>query len=305
MIRNVTIRFSLMFLGLLFFSSSSYCTNHNVNVQNFSFSPSTVNAIVGDTITWTWVSGSHTTTCDGVWPGTSLPPGATPWDEPINSVTTTYSYVIAIDGEYDYVCMMHASMIGVIMAVPLPVELTSFTASLNGEFVNLNWKTATEKNNSGFEIQRKAGNSWEKISFVQGQGTTTKENIYSFKDNISQLQSGEIYYRLKQIDFNGTYDYSSEVMVSKTGPTDFSLMQNFPNPFNPTTQINYSVPGNTHVMLKVYDSNGSEVATLINENKEAGNYTVNFKASNFASGIYYYKITAGSFTDTKKMILMK
>ncbi len=304
MIRKITIRYFLVFLGLLFFSSSSFCTNYTVNVQNFSFAPATVNAIVGDTITWVWVSGTHTTTCDGVVVGTSLPPGATPWDEPINSTITTYSYVLTVDGEYDYVCTFHG-MPGVIMAVPLPVELTSFTASLNGEFASLIWKTATEKNNSGFEIQRKTGDSWEKISFVQGHGTTTKENTYTFKDNISKLQSDVIYYRLKQVDFDGAYKYSSEVMVSKTMPSDFSLMQNFPNPFNPTTQIHYSVPRNTHVLLKVYDSDGSEVATLINENQEAGNYTLSFNASNLASGVYFYTINAGSFTDTKKMILMK
>jgi plastocyanin len=306
MIRKFTIRFSLVFLGLLFLSPSAFGTNHNVTVQNFSFSPATVNAAVGDTVTWTWVSGSHTTTCDGSFPGTSLPAGATPWDEPINSTTTTYSYVLEIDGEYDYVCMMHApSMAGVLLVVPLPVELTSFTAALNGDFADLNWRTATEKNNRGFEIQRKAGNEWEEISFIQGHGTTTNENSYSFRDNVSQLNSNVIYYRLKQIDFNGTYEYSPEVMVSKSVPADFSLMQNFPNPFNPTTQINFSVPENTHVTLKVYDSNGSEVATLINGNQEAGNHIVNFNASNFASGIYYYTITAGSFSDTKKMILMK
>lgn len=306
MIRKVTIRISLVFLGLLFLSPSAFGTNHNVTVQNFSFSPATVNAAVGDTVTWTWVSGSHTTTCDGSFPGTSLPAGATPWDEPINSTTTTYSYVLEVDGEYDYVCMMHApSMAGVLLVVPLPVELTSFTAALNGNFAELNWMTATEKNNSGFEVQRKTGNNWEKISFIQGHGTTTNENSYSFRDDISQLNSKAIYYRLKQIDYNGTFEYSPEVMVSKSVPTDFSLMQNFPNPFNPATQISYSVPVSTHVILKVYDSNGSEVTTLINGNQEAGNHIVNFNASNFASGIYYYTITAGSFSDTKKMILMK
>lgn len=306
MIRKVTIRISLVFLGLLFLSPSAFGTNHNVTVQNFSFSPATVNAAVGDTVTWTWVSGSHTTTCDGSFPGTSLPAGATPWDEPINSTTTTYSYVLEVDGEYDYVCMMHApSMAGVLLVVPLPVELTSFTAELNGNFAELNWMTATEKNNSGFEVQRKTGSNWEKISFIQGHGTTTNENSYSFRDDISHLNSKAIYYRLKQIDYNGTFEYSPEVMVSKSVPTDFSLMQNFPNPFNPTTRISYSVPASTHVILKVYDSNGSEVTTLINGNQEAGNHIVNFNASNFASGIYYYTITAGSFSDTKKMILMK
>jgi plastocyanin/flagellar assembly factor FliW len=306
MIRKATIRLPLIFLGLLFFSSRSFCTNYVVTVQNFSFSPAMVDAVVGDTITWQWVSGTHTTTCNSSFPGTSLPPGAAPWDEPITSASPSYSYVIAVDGEYDYVCTIHApNMAGIIMAVPLPVELVSFSATVNGGLANLSWKTSTEKNNSGFEIQRKTENVWESVSFVQGHGTTTKENNYSFADDISNLQSDEVFYRLKQIDFNGIYQYSKVVQVSKIMPSEFSLMQNFPNPFNPTTQIRYSIPMSTHVLLKVYDSNGSEVASIVNQDKPAGNYTIDFNAARLASGTYYYTITAGNFTETKKMILMK
>ncbi len=306
MTEKVTTYSSLLFLGLLFFSSSTFCTTHLISVQNFSFSPASVNAIVGDTITWQWVDGSHTTTCDGVFPGTSLPPGAPTWDSPINSTTTFFSYVIEVDGDYNYVCMPHSpNMAGMILATPLPVELVSFAATAGSGFAYLSWKTATEKNNSGFEIQRKTGADWERVSFIQGYGTTTKENSYSFRDNISALLSGVIYYRLKQIDYNGTYEYSKEIMVNSTAPSDFSLMQNYPNPFNPGTLINYSIPQNSNVILKVYDSNGSEVATLVNENKISGNYTVNFNAYRLASGIYYYTITAGSFSKTRKMILMK
>ncbi len=304
MIRKATIRLPLLFLGLLLFSSSSFCTNHMVDVANFSFSPSTINAVVGDTITWNWVSGTHTTTCNGT-SGTSLPPGATPWDEPINSASTSYSYVIEFDGEYDFVCLFHPSMTGMIMAVPLPVELISFTAYLNDGFVDLQWKTATESNNRGFEIERKTEAGWEKVGFTEGHGTTTQENSYSFRDDIRKLQSEIISYRLKQIDLNGIYEYSTEVKLNKSVPSDFSIMQNFPNPFNPSTQINFSVPQSSHVLLKVYDANGSEIATLVNQNKSAGNYVIDFNASDLASGIYYYSITAGSFSKTKKMILMK
>ncbi len=304
MIRNATIRLSLFFLGLLFFSSSSFCTNHMVEVANFSFSPSVINAAVGDTITWNWVSGTHTTTCDGT-SGTSLPPGAATWNEPITSSATTYSYVIEIDGEYNFVCLFHPSMTGMIMAVPLPVELVSFTAVLNNGFAELNWKTATESNNRGFEIERKTAAGWEKIGFAQGHGTTTNENNYRFTDDVRKLQMESISYRLKQIDFNGTYEYSTEVQINLNAPSVFSLKQNFPNPFNPSTKINFSVPQTSHVILKVYDAMGSEVTTLLNQNKSAGNYTLNFDASELASGIYYYTINAGSFTSTKKMILMK
>ena len=305
--RKFTIRLLVIFLGLLFLSSSSFCTNHMVTVQSYSFSPGTVNASVGDTITWQWVNGSHTTTCDGTSSGTVLPAGAAPWDSPINSTVTSFSYVIAVEGEYDYVCTFHypGMPAGVIMASSLPVELTSFTASLNNEVVTLNWQTATEKNNNGFEIQRKTGSDWENISFVQGHGTSTEKNNYVYNDDIRNLKSDEIYYRLKQIDYDGSYEFSSEVLVSKNIPVEFSLKQNFPNPFNPSTQINFSIPKNSNISLKVYDSNGSEIATLVNGNKAAGNYQVNFDASKYASGIYYYTITAGSFTYTRKMILMK
>ena len=304
MIRKTTIRLSVIFLGLLFFSSSSFCTTHTVEVANFSFSPSMINAMVGDTITWNWVSGTHTTTCNGT-SGTSLPPGATPWDEPINNVSTTYSYVIEIDGEYDFVCLFHPSMTGMIMAIPLPVELVSFTALLNNGFAELQWTTATESNNRGFAIERKSASGWEKVGFVQGHGTTTNENQYGFLDDIRKLQSALISYRLKQIDFNGTYEYSSEIQINNTVPSEFSLKQNFPNPFNPSTQINFSIPQTSLVVLKVYDVTGREVATLLNQYKTAGSYTLNFNATELASGIYYYTIAAGSFSSTKKMILMK
>ena len=304
--RKFTIQLFVFFLGIFFYSSSSFCTTHMVTVQNFSFSPQTISASVGDTITWMWVSGTHTTTCNGTFPGTSLPPGASPWDSPMTSSNTTFSYVLAVDGEYDYVCTIHApNMNGVITAAPLPVELTSFSALVNDATVKLNWQTATEKNNRGFEVQRKTNNSWENISFVKGNGTSSEKHSYFYNDDIKNVQSEKIYYRLKQIDFDGTYEYSAEVFVSKTLPTDFSLSQNYPNPFNPSTQINYSVPKNAFVTLKIYDSNGKEVATLVNESKTPGNYDVNFNAAKYASGVYFYTITANSFTSTKKMILMK
>ncbi len=304
MIRKATIRLSLLFLGLIFFSSSSFCTNFSVDVANFSFSPSSINVLVGDTITWNWVSGTHTTTCNGT-AGTSLPPGATPWDAPINSTTTSFSYVIEIVGDYNFVCLFHPSMTGMIMAAPLPVELVSFTGYIKDGFADLQWKTATESNNRGFEIERKTASGWEKVGFVEGHGTTTNENLYNYRDDVRKLQPEIISYRLRQIDLNGTFEYSAEITINNTVPLAFGLKQNFPNPFNPSTQINFTVPVTSNVQLKVFDTNGSEVATLVNQSKAAGTYAVEFNASNLASGIYYYTITAGSFSTTKKMILMK
>jgi hypothetical protein len=189
----------------------------------------------------------------------------------------------------------------------VPVELVSFTAGLNGdEEVILEWITATEKNNSGFEIERKQDNSgWDKIGFVEGHGTTTEPNTYYYSDDISNIIGKSVTYRLKQIDYNGSHQYSNEVSVEISIPMEFKLYQNYPNPFNLATAIQYSIPLRSNVILKVYDILGTEVTTLVNEEKEQGVYTINFDANNLASGLYLYRIQAGSFIDTRKMILLK
>ena len=194
----------------------------------------------------------------------------------------------------------------------LPVELTSFSALAQNEAVNLTWETATEVNNYGFEIQRSAnvGTSrdlslqWNKVGFVEGHGNSNSAKQYSYVDN--SVRAGQSYsYRLKQIDFDGQFEYSSVVNVEVGVPMEFSLAQNYPNPFNPSTSIEYSVPSNEFVTLKVYDVLGNTVSTLVNETKEAGKYNVSFDASNLTSGIYFYSINAGGFTQVKKMMLVK
>ncbi len=200
----------------------------------------------------------------------------------------------------------------------LPVELLSFTALLNNENVALNWQTATEVNNYGFEIERasfqKNGTTpvqedWGKIGFVEGHGNSNSPKEYSFTDK--NLPSGKIEYRLKQIDTDGQFEYSDVVEVNISFPIKFELSQNYPNPFNPSTTIKYSIPsavgtGNIpSVQLNVYDVLGREIATLVNEDKSPGNYSVTFNASKLSSGIYFYQLKAGSFVDLKKMILMK
>jgi len=187
--------------------------------------------------------------------------------------------------------------------VIIPVELTSFTASIKENNVTLNWVTATEINNQGFEIERNSGNGFEKIGYVAGYGTSSETHSYSFID--PSLNEGTYSYRLKQIDYDGTCEYSDVVEVDVNVPDVFALEQNYPNPFNPSTTISYSVPEIEFVTLKVYDVLGSEVATLINEEKELGSYEVEFNASDLTSGIYFYRLQAGSFVETKKMILFK
>jgi photosystem II stability/assembly factor-like uncharacterized protein len=195
----------------------------------------------------------------------------------------------------------------------VPVELTSFTAnSVSGQII-LNWKTATETNNRGFEIERKVvtkdnQGSWNFIGFKSGRGTTTEPQEYSYTDNIDGINATSIKYRLKQVDFNGSSTYSDEVTVNNIIPVQYNLSQNFPNPFNPTTMIDYALPNNSFVSLKVYNSLGQEVSTLVNENKPAGTYHINFNASGLPSGVYYYILRAGNnneFVKTNKMILLK
>ena len=194
----------------------------------------------------------------------------------------------------------------------IPVELVSFSANISNNSVNLNWITASELNNSGFDLERRNERSeeWVNIGFVNGNGTTSESHSYSFVDN--NLLTGKYSYRLKQIDFDGSFTYSKEIEVDLSLPQTFSLEQNYPNPFNPSTTIKYAIPNVTvsgaegsRVILKVFDILGNEVATLVNENKTAGNYEVNFDAKNLSSGTYFYKLQAGSSVETRKMILLR
>lgn len=186
----------------------------------------------------------------------------------------------------------------------VPVELTSFNASVTGTNVLLKWTTATEINNSGFDIERKTSNSdWKKIGFVPGAGTTSEKQSYVFSDK--NLNRGKYQYRLKQIDFDGTFEYSKTVEVEISSPSKFELAQNYPNPFNPSTSISFTIPQSGNVKLAVYNLLGQEVAVLVNEFREAGTYDVEFNAGNLNSGVYLYKLEANGSTFIKKMTLLK
>lgn len=197
----------------------------------------------------------------------------------------------------------------------IPVELTSFTASTMDNRVSLNWSTATELNNRGFEIERASSfktqlsngtlplQEWEIIGFVEGKGTTTDRQDYSFIDIPTEY--GSYLYRLKQIDFDGTFEYSNEIEIELTLPSDFELSQNYPNPFNPSTIISWKMAASDHVSIKVYDILGNDIATLVNEVKPAGIFQIEFDGSGLSSGTYFYKITSSNFTVIKKMSLIK
>lgn len=185
----------------------------------------------------------------------------------------------------------------------VPVELASFTATTDNQVVNLNWSTATELNNSGFEIQKVNQNSiWIPIGFINGNGTTANKNDYNFIDQ--NPLAGINKYRLKQVDFDGSFEYSHEVEVEIV-PQKYILNQNYPNPFNPETKINFSISKEEFVKVRVFNSLGEEVEVLFSGQLNAGSHTLSFNGENYASGLYILKLTAGNFSQTIKMNLIK
>ncbi len=192
----------------------------------------------------------------------------------------------------------------------VPVELTSFTANQEGSIVKLQWSTASEINNRGFEIEKQVvknnepGN-WYIIGFKEGQGTTTNPINYFYEDNNIDHSVSSIRYRLKQIDYNGTFEYSDVVEIENVAPLSFVLDQNYPNPFNPETTIKYGIPKDNFVTLKVYNVVGEEIATLVNKEITAGNYIINWNAQGVPSGVYFYQLSAGNNSEIKKMVVLK
>lgn len=217
---------------------------------------------------------------------------------------------------------------------PLPVELLSFSVGIHGDIANLQWSTATEINNYGFEIERSLTEGvWEYLGFVEGHGTSFSPKKYDFLDNLSILADDSLVYslnyRLKQIDLDGTFEYyypasgfGSRTITSVDDellPEKFELFQNYPNPFNPATTIKYTIPATVltpnselrtpnseqFVNLTIYDILGREAAVLVNKRQSPGEYTVSWDAASFPSGLYLYKLTYGNFSDIRKMILLR
>jgi hypothetical protein len=202
---------------------------------------------------------------------------------------------------------------GTLCSGALPVSLSSFTSTVNKRDVTLMWVTEWEVNNAGFHIERanvtlSGVEGWEDVSFIAGYGTSNIPNGYIFKDE--KLKTGTYKYRLKQIDYNGNIEYfSPESDVVINPPGNFEMSQNYPNPSNPNSKINFEIPVNGRVTIKVYDITGREVITLLDETREADYYTIEFDGSKIASGVYFYRIIADGegkkFTKTLKMILIK
>lgn len=194
----------------------------------------------------------------------------------------------------------------------LPVELVSFDPVVNGETVRLCWTTASETNNAGFEVQRiskkeapTAPDRWEDIGWVEGHGTTVEPQRYDFSDTALPYGTAILRYRLKQIDYDGTFDYSPEVEVALAVPTTFALSKNYPNPFNPQTRIRFALPHASDVHLVVYDVLGREITRLMDGMRSAGRHEIVFDATSLPPGIYIYRLQAGRFTQARHMLRVK
>ncbi|MBS4034508.1 MAG: T9SS type A sorting domain-containing protein [Ignavibacterium sp.] len=188
---------------------------------------------------------------------------------------------------------------------PLPVELSSFTSKLINDKVQLNWQTATEVSNYGFNVERSVKDGeWSTIGFVEGYGNSNSPKSYSFSDKDLFAGGSEFRYRLKQIDTDGKFEYSDVVAVTVI-PTQFELAQNYPNPFNPATTIRFSLPQSTQIKLNVYNLLGQQIATIAEGLFEQGFHKVEFNASELPSGAYIYRIESANFVQVKKMVLIK
>lgn len=203
---------------------------------------------------------------------------------------------------------------GTICNGALPVTLQFFYGKIEGEnSVELEWSTSQEVNNSGFQVERLQVNTtnsgeWSLMEFIPGAGTVNEPRYYSFTD--SRLQKGSFRYRLKQIDFNANFEYyllDQEFEIS--APKKFNLAQSYPNPSNPASIINFNIPENAFVTLKIYNIAGEEVLTLVNDHKEAGFYEEEFNGSALASGVYFYRLISkgekNTFSKTMKLVLVK
>lgn len=188
--------------------------------------------------------------------------------------------------------------------VTVPVELTSFSAAAVNNSVRLSWSTATETNNQGFVVEKSANKAnWSKIAFVAGSGNSSKPLNYSYLDNSSL--NGKNYYRLKQLDNSGSFEYSKVIEVNVNSPKEYKLFANYPNPFNPSTKIAFSLAESQVVKLRVFNMLGQEVKILLNSKMDAGRHEITFNAGSLTSGVYIYKLEAGNFVQTKTMMLVK
>jgi len=236
--------------------------------------------------------------------------------------TTTYEDTVSQPADYKYRVRAYNSSDtsgysneACLTVTVVPVELSLFTIEISKEesSVILKWETASEKNNHGFEVERNLNDNWATIGFVEGNGTTTEKSFYQFVDDFSNYgYSGMLQYRLKQIDLDGTYSYSGTVAVDlKVLRKGYHLRRNYPNPFNPSTNIGFNIPEESKIKIEIINSLGEVVSELVDEVRQSGFYDETWNAANFSSGVYYVRMSAESLVSDKsyyqtiKMIYLK
>jgi glucose/arabinose dehydrogenase len=235
--------------------------------------------------------------------------GVTSFSDNVSNITTYTYRVIA----YNDSAVSNYSNESQIVITSVPVEMISFSANVSENKVTLNWVTATEKNNKGFDIERSFDENWKPIGFITGHGTSTEKHYYTFTDDLTNdTYRGTLSYRLKQIDFDGSYKYSGSVMVDlDLKSRGYVLDQNYPNPFNPSTKIRFNIPEESKVKVEVINVLGKIVADIFNSDMQTGTYEKTWNASQFASGVYYIRMNAQSLVSGKtyfkvlKMLYLK
>lgn len=267
--------------------------------------------VPGTSVVYIIVSNSSASQCfksynnGNDWTQYSFPSGAVN----IKHSHLFYSVDKDPDTELYYFATNNAGNIYLLHEIPMPVKLFSFTYFISGRDNILKWVTSEELNNAGFEVYRATENlnsesSWQKLGYVKGNGTKNTPSYYEFTDK--NLNAGKYYYRIKQIDYNGNYEYFNlSGIVEISNPVKYSLAQNYPNPFNPETNIKFQITDNSFVEIKVFDILGKEIATLVNEYKPAGYYEAKFSGANLSSGIYFYKLKINGHTFVRSMLLAK
>jgi len=209
-------------------------------------------------------------------------------------------------GDENLNAVLHGSPVFVSSTAPVFLELLFFTADILGNTIELRWATGNETNLKGFLLEKRVESEpYRELAFQPAVKSNLRQKAYSFTDVVTPDNAGVFYYRLKQLNNDGTFRYSDEIKVGTGLVKDFILEQNYPNPFNLKTSISYTLLADTYVLLRVFDLVGQEIAVLVNKKQSAGRYSVDFEGTNLTSGIYIYKLQTEHFYETRKMVLAK
>lgn len=275
-----------------------YRTDDGGNTWNYQFAPTDewLYSIYFIDQNQGWVVGNH----GAIFKTTN---GGYSWNQNYSGVSDWLFSVKFLDQNTGWAAGDNGRILKTTNGGGIPVELVSFRGEGLKNDVVLSWITASELNNRGFEIERKSNAGFEKIAFVAGNGNSTEIRTYTFTDR--NLLNGKYVYRLKQIDYDGSFRYSDEVKIEINNPVEYALMQNYPNPFNPATNITFTIPSGTKVKLEVYNSLGQKVSSLIDGYTDAGYHSVVFDGEGLPSGIYYYRLKTNNYSEVKKLLLLK